>query len=116
MRYCNLHVQVLLANASLLTSQYKRSCKREWGIEDQPFDVSFLAPAGYDTAFGDGPPQFCERAPIGRDPMEEAPCMEIACSRCSRCQVPIPGTWSALLLLASDVLDLQLLHAGLSTI
>ena len=43
-----LHVQVLLANAQMLSGDYTRRCRREWGIGnpgESAFEASFLAPA-----------------------------------------------------------------------
>ncbi|KAK9788439.1 hypothetical protein WJX73_006022 [Symbiochloris irregularis] len=39
--------EVLLANSAMLASDYKRRCKRDWGIEGKAYDVSFFADIGY---------------------------------------------------------------------
>ncbi|KAK9812037.1 hypothetical protein WJX73_000252 [Symbiochloris irregularis] len=38
--------EVLVANTARLSPQYKQRRRREWGIEQGPFDISFLMPAG----------------------------------------------------------------------
>lgn len=75
-------MQMLLGNAHMLSPAYKQRCKREWGIEQSPFDVSFLAPCGYTRGGSNGPPVFCDRFADG--------CNRLASSRCSRCEVAAP--------------------------
>ncbi|KAK9809815.1 hypothetical protein WJX73_009488 [Symbiochloris irregularis] len=39
-------MQFLVANAARLDDKYKQRCRKEWNLEDTPFDVSFLVCAG----------------------------------------------------------------------
>ncbi|KAK9812349.1 hypothetical protein WJX73_004412 [Symbiochloris irregularis] len=72
-----LFKEVLVSNASNLVPEYKQHCKREWGIEDGPWDVSFIMPADIlPSAQMTNKPEGC--ALRG--------CTRPASSKCSRCQ------------------------------
>lgn len=87
---CCAHGQVLLANCAMLVPEYKRQCKREWGIEGKPFDVSFFAAIDYCPQRPD-PPAFCSNGECMRHCGAECDfkgCTDCASlSWCSRCQV-----------------------------
>ena len=78
---CNL--QVLLSNAARLTPEYKQQCKREWGIEDTPFDVSFIVPT-----------QAIEPRDLVRlgSTCASTSCNQLGTLRCARCEVCIAAS------------------------
>ncbi|KAK9787266.1 hypothetical protein WJX73_003969 [Symbiochloris irregularis] len=71
----SLWKEILLSNAARLSPEYKHRCKREWGIEGSPFDVSFFAiipNAQWDRT---------------RTPCANESCSQPPSSHCARCKV-----------------------------
>lgn len=73
--YCGTGMQILFSNAARLTQGYKQRCRRKWGIEDSPFDVSFITPASL------------IQADIAQACCANSACFLPASSKCARCQV-----------------------------
>ncbi|KAK9812432.1 hypothetical protein WJX73_010143 [Symbiochloris irregularis] len=83
-----LFKEVLLENAARLSPEYKRQCKREWGIEDGPFDVSFLArPAASTTLRYLKDLDWLEAA---KPTCALSTCDQAGSSHCGRCKVMVP--------------------------
>lgn len=77
-KHSRLLWQVLMSNAGRLCPEYKQRCSYEWGIQDAPFEVSFLAITKVlSKAELDSLHFRCAAADCGQP----------ASSHCSRCQV-----------------------------